>query len=151
MPKNNKRIVIRKYCLHFHVLTLVIEMVNGWTNVSCVRNQDGEDAQYFIFLTLFGELNLIMVTLANFGVILWAKSVCMKHSSHRSGESVVNLCEPATKLFGLMRNSWWRRCQLKLLDFAHENLPNNSTCDHTFVAVCAYSIQQKKETPTGLE
>lgn len=30
----------------------------------------------FIFLTLFGELNLIMVTLANFGVILWAKE-CM--------------------------------------------------------------------------
>ncbi len=45
------------------------------------------DGSIFNISYLFGELNLIIIPLANFGVIVQANE-SMKHSSHKCGESV---------------------------------------------------------------
>lgn len=121
MPINNKRIIIIKYCLYFHVLTLVIHS-DGWADVSCVRMAK---MYFYISKPNNGHISKLCRNLLG-GLVMHEAQLAQKWR-------ICSLCKPAAKLFGLMRNSWWCIFKLKWLDFAHEK----STCDHTFVAVCA--------------
>ncbi len=118
-----------------------IEMVNGRADVSCVWM-----AQYFHISYLFGELNLIIIPLANLWCNFAGKRVYLWSTVHTN---VANLCEPATKSFGLMRNSWRRRLMTRFCSrkFAKQQ------CDHTFVAVCTciqYSTEERNSYRFGI-
>ncbi len=92
-----------------------IEMVNGWADVSCVWM-----AQYINISYLFGELNLIIIPLANFGVIVQANECIYEAQFTQMWRICANLQQNRLASWGIPDgvDSW--------LDFAHGNLPNNS-------------------------